>query len=240
MSRRYRFDVAVSTGASPAVSALPVAHQHGAEAYFVESAARVAGPSMSGRILTRWPGVRTFCQYRSWAAGRWSYAGSVFDAFEQCTAASVARVDRVVVTLGSQDYPFDRLVKRLVDVLPVDAQVLWQTGATDPVAHGIDGRRYISADELESAMAVADVVVAHAGVGSALSALSVGRHPVLVPRRSAYGEHVDDHQEQIAGELSRRGLATTCDPDDIDLGVLMAASRVRVMQNLSCPDLKLD
>ena len=50
-------------------------------------------------------------------------------------------------------------------------------------------------------MREADVVVAHAGVGTALAALEVGKCPVLVPRRLAHGEHVDDHQVQIASEL---------------------------------------
>lgn len=239
LMRRFRFDVAVSTGASLAVSTLPIARRRGVEAYFIESAARVAGPSMTGRMLARWPGVRTFCQYRSWASERWYFAGSVFDGFESCARRASPRVDRVVVALGSQSYPFDRLVTRLVEALPTGVEVLWQTGATDPRIHGIDGHRYVAADDLETAMADADVVVTHAGVGSALSALSAGRHPVLIPRRVSRGEHVDDHQEQIAVELHRRGLAATCDADELDLGVLMAASRLGVAQRTSCPDLDL-
>lgn len=237
--RRDRFDAAVSTGASLAVSTLPLARLHGAEAYFIESAARVAGPSVSGRVLARWPGVRTFCQYRSWATGGWSYAGSVFDAFESRASGESPVIRRVVVTLGSQNYPFDRLVSRLVDILPAGVEVLWQTGATDPGMYGIDGNRTVAADELESAMADADVVVAHAGVGSALSALSAGRHPVLLPRRAARGEHVDDHQQQIATELDGRGLATTCDVDELDLGVLMEASQQGITERSTCPDLDL-
>jgi UDP-N-acetylglucosamine transferase subunit ALG13 len=145
----------------------------------------------------------------------------------------------VVVTLGSQNYPFDRLVSRLLDALPDGVEVLWQTGATDPRIHGIDGHRSIPTDELETAMADADVVVAHAGVGSALSAFSAGRHPVLVPRRVSRDEHVDDHQEQIAGELRDRGLATACDADEIGLGVLMTASRLSVLEREALPDLQL-
>lgn len=53
----------------------------------------------------------------------------------------------------------------------------------------------------------ADVVVAHAGTGSALAALDAGRCPVLIPRERAHGEHIDDHQRQIAAELELRGLA---------------------------------
>ncbi len=73
-------------------------------------------------------------------------------------------------------------------------------------------------------MREADVVVAHAGVGTALAALEVGKCPVLVPRRLAHGEHVDDHQTQIAGELSRRGLALTVDADALTLDHLLEAA----------------
>ena len=67
-------------------------------------------------------------------------------------------------------------------------------------------------------------MIAHAGVGSALGALEEGRSPVLVPRRAAHGEHVDDHQEQIAGELERRGLAVSAEADELSYAHLQAAA----------------
>ncbi len=239
--RHFDIDAALSTGASIAVSALPLASRHGATAWYVESAARLEGPSMSGRILAAVPGVRTVCQYPAWAAGRWSYAGSVFDGFAAGPARPHPELRRIVVTVGSQDgFPFDRLIARLARIVPDDAQVLWQTGATDPRPHGVPGVRSVPAAELERAMAEADVVVAHAGVGSALAALSAGAHPVLVPRRLARGEHVDDHQEQVADELTRRGLATSCTPEQLDLEVLLDAARRRVVAATAAPPLVLD
>ena len=72
------------------------------------------------------------------------------------------------------------------------------------------------------------MLVAHAGVGAALVALELGRCPVLVPRRVSHGEHVDDHQTQIAGELSRRGLAVTVDADELTLDHLSTAAATHV------------
>jgi UDP-N-acetylglucosamine transferase subunit ALG13 len=72
----------------------------------------------------------------------------------------------------------------------------------------------------------ADLVVAHAGVGSALEALSAGRCPVLVPRRKAFGEHVDDHQSDIAAELAGRGLCIAREADELsEADLLDAAAR---------------
>ena len=241
MCRHFRFDAAVSTGASIAVSALPMARRFGARAYYIESAARVEGPSVSGRMLAALPGIRTACQYRSWAGGRWTYAGSVFDSFEPGPDRPNHPVSHVVVTLGSQDgYPFDRLVARLAQVLPPDAEVLWQTGTTDGSAYGLDTVASMPAAELEAAMARADVVIAHAGVGSALSAVLAGRHPILVPRRVSAGEHIDDHQLQIASELVARGIATSCAPDEIDLAMVVEAASRTVVRNEGAPQLRLD
>jgi UDP-N-acetylglucosamine transferase subunit ALG13 len=64
-------------------------------------------------------------------------------------------------------------------------------------------------------MAVADVVVAHSGVGSALTALKSGHRPILVPRRQSFGEHVDDHQIQIGTALAERRMATLVDASDL-------------------------
>lgn len=230
---------AVSTGASLAVSALPLAQRAGARCSYIESAARVQGPSLSGRLLAPFRPVRRYTQHRAWAGRGWAYAGSVLDGFGPGPAVP-PRLDRVVVSLGTQDgYGFRRLVERLVAVLSRSAEVLWQTGATDVNGLPIDARRAVPALELEAAMRDADLVVAHAGVGVALSALEAGRHPVLVPRRSAFGEHVDDHQVQIARELHGRGLAIGVEVDALERDLLLdAAGRSTVTR--AAPPLELD
>jgi UDP-N-acetylglucosamine transferase subunit ALG13 len=47
--------------------------------------------------------------------------------------------------------------------------------------------------------------VTHAGVGSILSARRAGHVPLVVPRRRALGEHVDDHQVRFAAWMADRG-----------------------------------
>jgi UDP-N-acetylglucosamine transferase subunit ALG13 len=81
----------------------------------------------------------------------------------------------------------------------------------------------------------ADVVVSHAGVGTALAAFGVGKCPLLVPRRASFREHVDDHQKQIATELVNRGLSMAVDADDLDYDDIVAASRKRVTMRTDAP-----
>jgi UDP-N-acetylglucosamine--N-acetylmuramyl-(pentapeptide) pyrophosphoryl-undecaprenol N-acetylglucosamine transferase len=109
-------------------------------------------------------------------------------------------------------------------LLPAEAEVLWQTGDTDTSDLGINGHDAIPERDLIQAMQEADVVVAHAGVGTALAALEVGKCPVLVPRRLAHAEHVDDHQTQIARELDGRGLSVSVEADALTHDDLLRAA----------------
>ena len=75
----------------------------------------------------------------------------------------------------------------------------------------------LPAAELAAALRRADIVISHAGTGSALAALDAGRYPILAIRDSARGEQVDDHQHQLATELAHRGLALHRDADSITI-----------------------
>jgi UDP-N-acetylglucosamine--N-acetylmuramyl-(pentapeptide) pyrophosphoryl-undecaprenol N-acetylglucosamine transferase len=232
----------VSTGAGIALSFIPPARVSGRQCHFIESAARSDGPSLTGKLLGRLPGVRLYSQYPGWAGGRWRYAGSVFDEFRPIPASSASgTVRRVVVTLGTiGKYGFRRLLERLIDLLPPEAEVLWQTDVSDTAGLPIQAHRVLPPEELQRAMRDADVVVAHAGIGSALAALEAGRCPVLVPRQKSHGEHVDDHQQQIAGELDRRGLAIARQVEDLRSTDLAAAASRRVETLQDPPPVLLD
>jgi UDP-N-acetylglucosamine--N-acetylmuramyl-(pentapeptide) pyrophosphoryl-undecaprenol N-acetylglucosamine transferase len=217
----------VSTGSSMALPFFALARARRLRCHYIESAARSDGPSVTGRLMSRIPGVCLYSQYPGWTGGGWNYRGSVFDSFaaEDPSDRALEPLARVVVTLGTyRGYNFVRLVKHLLEVLPPEAEVLWQTGDTDTSGLGIDGHYAIPERELIDAMREADVVVAHAGVGTALAALEVGKCPVLVPRRLAHGEHVDDHQIQIAQELARRGLAVSVEADALTVEDLRRAA----------------
>jgi UDP-N-acetylglucosamine--N-acetylmuramyl-(pentapeptide) pyrophosphoryl-undecaprenol N-acetylglucosamine transferase len=222
-----QLDTIVSTGSAVALPFFALARTRGLCCHYIESAARSDGPSLTARLISRVPGVHLYAQYPGWAHGRWSYGGSVFDAFESRSVdeTRARRLERVVVTLGTyRGYGFPRLIGRLLEVLPSESEVLWQTGDTDTGGLGITGHYAIPERDLTEAMREADVVVSHAGVGTALAALEVGKCPLLVPRRLSLGEHVDDHQTQVAGELRSRGLAVCSEADELVYGDLLAAA----------------
>jgi len=229
--RSRRITAVVSTGSAIALSFLPYAALKRVETHYIESAARVSRPSMTGRVLEKVPGIRLYRQYPQAVRGAWRYGGSVFEGFRP-VAANDAKIRRVVVTVG-MERPFRRLIERALAVLPKGAEVLWQTGPTPVDDLPIEATPFVAAADLDRAMAEADVVIAHAGCGSAIAALGAGRMPILVAREPAHGEVVDLHQREIAAWLDEQGLALgrtpeTLVPADIERA---AASAVRRRDN---------
>lgn len=223
--RGGRFTRVVSTGASVAASFFLPAVRAGLACHYIESATRTVGPSLTGRLVARIPRTGLYTQYPSWADNRWRYGGSIFDAYAARELPAEGPVARVVVALGTQKYGFPRLLERLVRVVPRSAEVLWQVGSTRIPRMPAGARRQVPFAEMQQAMREADVVVTHAGVGSALTALRAGQRAVYVPRRRRYGEHVDDHQVEMARELDRRQLVLAREADQVTEADLSLATR---------------
>lgn len=227
----------VSTGAALAVPFMVRARQSGVPCHYIESATRVSEPSVSGRILERVPGVRLYAQYADWERRRWGYAGSVFDGFRrQEDARLTPPIRSAFVSLGTQRYSFDALVARARNILRDVETVVWQLGATAAPAHlAGEVHRNLPAGQQEALLAESDVVIGHCGTGLALSALHAGKVPILVPRRAAEREHVDDHQRATAAELRDRGLAVVRDVDNLDETAIEEAARASVRHGYAPP-----
>lgn len=225
--RSTRPEVVVSTGAAVAAVALPVARLMGVKVHYIESVSRFDGPSLTGRMVSFIPGIRLHTQHEKWADKRWIQDVSLLDDYQRIASNRLSRVGdspKVFVTLGTiKPFRFDRLVDRLLAILPSNADVTWQLGET--YRNDLPGRAVSSmtSDEMDRELKEADFVISHAGVGTALRAMDLGRRPVLVPRRSAHGEHVDDHQLQIARELAARGLAVSAEADQLSLAEIYAS-----------------
>jgi UDP-N-acetylglucosamine transferase subunit ALG13 len=228
----------VSTGSAIALAFLPYAAMLGIPAHYIESAARTRQVSLTGRLLSAVPGVQLYRQYPHVAGGRWGYGGSVFDGFA-AVRAPFQPMRRVVVTLGTMAQGFRRLLERLVAIIPAGTEVLWQTGFTPTRGLAIEPQSFISATALAAAMRDADVVVAHAGCGSALTALKAGKCPVLVPRAPGGNEVVDAHQEEVAAWLDAKGLALSRPAEELSFTDLQRASERAVVRAPALPAFRL-
>jgi UDP-N-acetylglucosamine transferase subunit ALG13 len=114
----------------------------------------------------------------------------------------------LLVTVGTDHHPFDRLVRwaaAWLDRHPGRLRCLMQTGTSAPPTGATDWQAYLEYEALQAAMASAAAVVCHGGPGTILGARHMGAVPIVVPRRHRLGEHVDDHQVAFARRLAGQG-----------------------------------
>ncbi len=128
----------------------------------------------------------------------------------------------ILFVCGTHHQPFDRLLRAAAALARDGEEVVVQRGVATldvPGAHVLD---WVSPAELEALADRAEAVVAHAGPGSLFLAWDRGLTPIVMPRRRALGEHVDDHQVAFAQTLGDRAVVVESSDD-----VRQALNRVR-------------
>lgn len=123
----------------------------------------------------------------------------------------------ILVTVGTHEDPFDRLITALDDLVEagqIDEGVLIQRGYSAP-ARSCESVDLMPYQQLQHAMADARIVVTHGGPASIMQALAAGKVPIVVPRQPAFGEHVDEHQVDFTRRMQDRVVAVY---DIADLG----------------------
>ncbi len=227
--RERQFDLCISTGAALALGVLPVAAGRGIDTVYLESISRVHGPSLTGKVLSRVPRVRTFTQHRAWSSAQWPWAGSVLDTWSPHPDDARTSPRRFFVTLGTiRPYRFDRAVDAVLNVTTPQDHITWQLGCTTRNGLRGDVLHEVTPDTIERLALESDVTITHAGVGSLMQLMDLGISPTMVVREARSAEHVDDHQRQIADELLGRGLATELVLDAPDRTALDRSARVTV------------
>jgi UDP-N-acetylglucosamine--N-acetylmuramyl-(pentapeptide) pyrophosphoryl-undecaprenol N-acetylglucosamine transferase len=223
---RHRPRLVVTSGAGIVVPYCLLARLVGAKVVFVETSARVRGASSSGRVLSR---IATSV-VAQWEEMRTVYprATIVRSSVVRSLAEEPATVGAgTFVGVGTHSQPFDRilaLVDRALQLGLLPQPALAQIGpAAYEMCHA-DAREFLTADEMESAIQAARYVVCHAGTGSISTALRAGRRPLVLPRLERYGEHFDDHQQQIVDKLGSLDLVVPLN-DEIVTAHLERADR---------------
>lgn len=133
----------------------------------------------------------------------------------------------IFVCIGSRDYQFNRLLKALdalVETGALKEEIFAQIGQSQYIPEHYAWERYLDADTFRRHLSEADLIISHAGVGTLLSALKMGKSVIAVPRYAKFGEHIDDHQHQIADVLSGEGYVYQV-KDIADLGETVALAK---------------
>lgn len=233
--RRRRPAIVVSSGAGVVAPFCVLARLAGARLLYVETMARVSSPSRTARLLSRFA-ARVVVQWPELARALPRAVVCRPTLLESLPEGEPPVGSGTFVAVGTHRQPYTRLLEIVRGGIeegllpgPVSAQVgpaLWSAPGAQVSAH-------LSREELQAALRSAAVVVCHGGAGIISSALSAGRRPIVVPRRAALGEHVDDHQYQLTRKLADWGLVVAVE-DRLTAEDLEAALRpLRVPPELS-------
>ena len=236
--RRLRPSVVLTTGSAVALAFAPFARISRTKFVFVESLTRVDRPSQTGRLVELIPGLTLRTQSHNWTRRRWpitrtwTRSSTALDLYlREPTCEREPLTIFVAVGIMTRRYSFDRLFERVRAIAPPGARIRVQAGAGDTPLEGTTHLGQLRPDELRREIECADVVVIHAGVGLTLDCLDAGKCPVVVARREAFHEHVDDHQVEFADRLRDSGLAVVETIETLRWSSLVEAASARIVKN---------
>jgi UDP-N-acetylglucosamine transferase subunit ALG13 len=112
----------------------------------------------------------------------------------------------IFATVGTQGQ-FDRLIRTIDEWAGARgrADVFAQTGPSDYHSEHIRTERFIDPTEFRRRVEAASLVISHAGMGSIITALELGKRIMVMPRRASLGEHRNDHQVATARRFAEQG-----------------------------------
>jgi len=113
----------------------------------------------------------------------------------------------IFLTVGTV-FPFDRLVsavdKAIGDGLITDP-VFAQIGDSSLKPENMEYTKMLNKDDFNRHMAESKYLISHAGIGSIVTALELGKRMLVMPRRKQFREHVNDHQVSTASKFENLG-----------------------------------
>lgn len=119
----------------------------------------------------------------------------------------------IFVTLGSQKFQFDRLLKKLDELVErgiIKEELYAQIGASTYEPKYFSYVKFMDREKFAEVMDSCSTVITHGGTGVIIGAVKKGKKVIAVPRLEKYGEHVDDHQIQLLRQFDDLGIICAC------------------------------
>jgi UDP-N-acetylglucosamine transferase subunit ALG13 len=126
----------------------------------------------------------------------------------------------IFLTVGTQ-LPFDRLVKALDSWAGARGRSDIFGQIADPGPEGYRPKNFpftanVPPADFQQRCRDAALIVAHAGMGSLITAMTFGKPILVMPRRGHLNEHRNDHQFATAEKLGNRpGVAVALDEAEL-------------------------
>ncbi len=114
----------------------------------------------------------------------------------------------ILVVLGTNDKQFTRLLDAVDDAVrtgDIRDEVIVQAGFTKYESTRMTVIDYIDQEQFADYLSKADLLITHGGVGTIMTGLKQGKTILAAARRQEYGEHVNNHQEQLLTAFEEKG-----------------------------------
>jgi beta-1,4-N-acetylglucosaminyltransferase len=112
----------------------------------------------------------------------------------------------IFVTVGNDFRCFDRLLKKMDEIaLFIPDEIVIQRGYSRYLPKNTKQFDFVSIMEAIEYIKKSELVVSHAGIGTIILCKEYGTPILILPRKKRYGEHMNDHQMEIAKALEESG-----------------------------------
>lgn len=115
----------------------------------------------------------------------------------------------IFVSLGSQKFQFNRLlyfIDSLIEEGVIKEDVFAQIGNSDYKPNLFKYDDFLSRNDYIDKIKQSSYVITHSGTGAIVTALKKEKKIIVIPRLSEFGEHVDNHQIEIANIFYQTNL----------------------------------
>lgn len=113
----------------------------------------------------------------------------------------------IFVTVGTHEQQFDRLIKKIDELKEqgiIQESVFIQSGYCTYEPKFCEWKQWLPYKEMQEKIQEAHIVLTHGGPSSFISVLQEGKIPIVVPRRTELGEHVNNHQVNFVRKVYER------------------------------------
>ncbi|TRZ36827.1 glycosyltransferase family 28 [Niallia circulans] len=114
----------------------------------------------------------------------------------------------IFVTVGTQKFQFNRLFKeldKLKEEYEIKEEIIAQIGVSDYVPANYNYVKFVDGDTINRYMETCSLLITHSGTSSIIQGLRLNKKVLVVPRLAEFGEHVDNHQVEIAKTFEDAG-----------------------------------
>lgn len=111
----------------------------------------------------------------------------------------------IFVTVGNDFRNFNRLLVKIDEIAHhLPSEIIIQRGYSDYQPKNVKHFDFVPMDRAIEYIQGSQLVVSHAGIGTIFLCKKYGIPLIIVPRRKKFGEHMNDHQLEVAKALERR------------------------------------